>query len=132
MYINISRHTLKKINIPKRTLYTPINDLERETFSLIPLAYVVTITSILWGFESNNYKNIVYNTYTNAVNDIYIDCLKLNSRNNCLELKDYLYKCFEKDNKLNKTFKINFVSKNIENSSKIPPFLYIIDDENYN
>ena len=130
--MNISRHALKKINIPKRTLFTPINNYERETFSLVPLAYVITITSILWGFESYNNKKLVYNSYANVVNDIYIDCLKLNSKNNCLEFKNCLYSYFEKNKKLDKTFKINFEAKKIENSSKIPPFIYIIDDENDN
>jgi hypothetical protein len=90
--------------------YAPITDSD---YSLVPFAYVITITSILWGAESVNKVKIVESTLNNYIYDLYLKCLQSNEKKCCLEFKEYLNDVFYKKNK-SQQFNVKF--ENYENN----------------
>ena len=85
--------------------YAPITDSD---YSLVPFAYVVTITSILWGAESVNKVKIIESSNDRFVTEIFIKCRESNSKESCLLLKKYLENTFYKNNYNGENFTINF------------------------
>ena len=79
-----------KNNTIKRSFYRPIENPDKLDYSFVPLAYVITVTSILWGFESNNNLNKNKFIFNNFINNIFIDCLINNDKSECFQLKKYL------------------------------------------
>ena len=76
--------------IVKRYFFKHIENADNLDYSLVPLAYVITISSILWGFESNNNLNKNNFFYENFINNIFFNCLKYNKKSECIQLKKYL------------------------------------------
>ena len=89
--MNLIRRNIKKVNFPKRNLYTSHDYTDLNDYSLVPAAYVVTISSILWGFESHNEKQNIEDNHHYLLDEIYIECVQHNDRNYCNSLKQNLY-----------------------------------------
>ena len=104
-----------KNNTIKRSFYRPIENPDKLDYSFVPLAYVITVTSILWGFESNNNLNKNKFIFNNFINNIFIDCLINNDKSECFQLKKYL------ENEINQIENNNLFSikfKNLEKNKK--------------
>lgn len=85
--------------------YAPITDSD---YSLVPFAYMITITSIIWSAESINKVKIVESTLNNYVHELYSKCRETNSKESCFKFKEYLYDVFYKKNINTNKFNINF------------------------
>tara|TARA_E500000178_G_C16866909_1_gene682403 strand:+ start:84 stop:479 length:396 start_codon:yes stop_codon:yes gene_type:complete len=104
-----------KNRIIKRQFYDYIENSDNLDYSFVPIAYVITLSSILWGFESNNNLNKNKFFFDNFVHNIFINCLKNNDKSECLQLKKYL------SNEINQIENKNFFSikfKNFEKNKK--------------
>ena len=89
--MNFIKRSFKKMNFPKRNLYTSHDYTDMNDYSLVPAAYVVTITSILWGFEQYNEKKNIVDNHHYLIDEIFVDCLKNNQKKDCYEFKQNLY-----------------------------------------
>ena len=82
-----------KSKIIKRQLYGYIENASNLDYSLVPMAYVITLSSILWGFESNNNLNNNKFFFDNIINNIFYNCLENNEKSECIKLKKFLEIC---------------------------------------
>ena len=89
--MNLIKNSLKKVNFPKRNLYTSHDYTDMNDYSLVPAAYVVTITSILWGFEQYNEKKNIVDNHHYLIDEIFADCLQNKRKKDCYEFKQSLY-----------------------------------------
>ena len=89
--MNLIRKNVKIKNFPKRNLYTSHDYTDLNDYSLVPAAYVVTISSILWGFESHNEKKNIEDNHHYLIDEIFIECVRNNHKTYCNELKQNLY-----------------------------------------
>ncbi len=99
-----------KSKIVKRQFYGSIENSGKLDYSLVPMAYVITLSSILWGFESNNNLNNNKFFFDNIINNIFYKCLQSNEKSECCKLKIYL------ENEINQIennnyFRIKFQNK---------------------
>ena len=104
-----------KNRIIKRQFYDYIENSDNLDYSFVPIAYVITLSSILWGFESNNNLNKNKFFFDNFVHNIFVNCLKNNDKNDCLQFKKYL------SNEINQIENNNLFSikfKNLEKNKK--------------
>ena len=89
--MNLVKNSFKKINFPKRNLYTSYDHTDMNDYSLAPTVYVAIITSILWGFESYNEKKNIEDNHHYLIDEIFADCLKNKQKEDCYEYKQNLY-----------------------------------------
>tara|TARA_Y100000992_G_C21247901_1_gene484300 strand:- start:1246 stop:1572 length:327 start_codon:yes stop_codon:yes gene_type:complete len=89
--MNLIKRSFKKMNFPKRNLYTTHDYTDLNDYSLVPAAYVVTISSILWGFESYNDKKNIEDNHHYLIDEIFTDCLRNNYKKNCYQYRQNLY-----------------------------------------
>ena len=107
--MNLIRKNVKIKNFPKRNLYTSHDYTDLKDYSLVPAAYVVTISSILWGFESHNEKKNIQDNHHYLIDEFFLQCLQNNHRNYCDQYKQYFYcKLTEYDNSKLEKKKIYF------------------------
>ena len=108
----------------KRIIFLPTKNriIKRQFY-----AYVITLSSILWGFESINKLNKNKFFFDNLVHNIFANCIKNNDKNDCLQFKKYL------SNEINQIENNNLFSikfKNLEKNKKPDNNMYPIIDIN--
>ena len=120
-----------KNNTIKRSFYRPIENPDKLDYSFVPLAYVITVTSILWGFESNNNLNKNKFFFDNLVHNIFANCIKNNDKNDCLQFKKYLsneINQIENNNLFYIKFKNLEKNKKPDNNNNMYPIIDINED----